>query len=255
MAKKILKLGLGRFRTDIERKSLRLLEKSLRLFDDDNKVHFLHIGKCAGASIKTIIDLINKNYGSELIISHDHQARLSFIPAKAPYFFSIRDPISRFCSAFYYRKNFFRSSPKAIREKNLMERKMLDKFAEANDLAESLFSDSLYGRYAFSAMKCIKHANKFQHSWFPNSEDVFDRRPPVCILRQENLQYDLLFLAKRLNLSEEYFLCERRINATDYSSAPPLSSQAVEKLKIWYAADFYFCNLAKSWIEKNQAHQ
>jgi hypothetical protein len=247
IAKNVFKFALGPFSPDVRKKSLRLL-------DDDKKVHFLHIGKCAGASIKEIINVINKNYGSKLIISHNHKVQLSDIPTDSPYFFSVRDPLSRFYSAFYYRKNFFRCSRKASREKNSIEKKMLDQFAEANDLAENLFSDTAYGRYAFSAMKYIKHANKFQHSWFSNIDEIFDKRPPICILRQENLQCDLLFLANKLNVDEEYVICGSRINSTDYSGAPPLSSNSVENLKIWYASDIYFYGLAKSWIDKNQSN-
>ena len=67
-------------------------------------VHFLHLGKNAGTTIKALVRKINQEAKTTLIAAHGHRITLSDLPKDAVYFFSIRDPIARFYSGFYSRK-------------------------------------------------------------------------------------------------------------------------------------------------------
>lgn len=187
-----------------------------------------------------------------MIMAHGHRIGLLDIPPHSRYFFSIRDPITRFYSGFYSRKR--KGQPRIYVEWGEGERKAFTRFPEANDLAENLFDSSSIGLLAFSAMQAIRHVKQPQHSWFPDLEEIFDSRPPICILRQENLEIDVRYLRKSLGLSEDLILETDHINAhkNDYSKTPPLSDRAVENLKRWYAADIHFYALASAWIERNQ---
>jgi hypothetical protein len=217
-----------------------------------NLIHFLHIGKCAGTTTKRFIQWANTKSGELIIMPHGHAIKLSFLPEDARYFFSIRDPITRFCSGFYERKR--KGQPRLYSEWSEKDRLAFTYFPEANDLAENLFSDSSAGLRAFMAMKCIGHVSQHQHSWFDNVEEVLTNRPPICILRQEQLETDLRFLARKLGLPEDFKLEADpvRSHRYDYTNAPPLSSRAVENLKLWYAADLQFHKLANAWIADNQ---
>jgi hypothetical protein len=213
-------------------------------------VHFLHIGKCAGTTIKALIEQINVRAGAQLILAHPHTVRLADLPAGAPYFFSVRDPVSRFYSAFYSRKR--RGQPRIYSEWTQGERKAFGRFAQATELAESLFTGSAVGRSAASAMATIGHVRQHQHSWFDNAERLFEDLPPLCILRQEHLAADVDGLITALGLEGEFDLETDPVKAhrNDYSQAAPLSDLAIANLKRWYAADIQFNALATAWIEE-----
>jgi hypothetical protein len=215
-------------------------------------IHFLHIGKCAGTTIKLLIQSINQNMQTPLIVAHKHKVRLADLPLGSRYFFSTRNPITRFYSGFYSRKRM--GQPRMHVPWSEAEQKAFEQFPEANDLAEAIFSDSLTGEQARCAMQSIKHVGQHQHEWFSDIEEVFATRPPLCILRQEHLAEDVLFLKSALNLSFDFTLETDSVRAhkNDYSNVPPLSELARANLEKWYGADIRFYAEATAWIEENQ---
>jgi hypothetical protein len=227
----------------------------LRYLNDGKYIHFFHIGRCAGTTIKAFIEQFNKKSQSFTIMAHEHKVGLSDIPQDSCYFFSIRDPIDRFYSAFYWRKGR-RNGAGPLQPSDSyseQERKAFSRFKDANDLAESLFADGVIGIHAFTAMQEIKHVNRPQHFWFSNVEEVFILRPPLCIIRPENMHEDLDVLASKFDiiLPEQ----QSRYHQNTYLNTTPLSSLAIENLRRWYAADIHFYELAKSWIALNQKNQ
>jgi hypothetical protein len=104
-------------------------------------------------------------------------------------------------------------------------------------------------------MKSIAHVRQPQHSWFSSIDEVFETRPPLCILRQENLQADMAALRRVLSSGEKWILESDGVKAhkNDYSNALPLSQRAIDNLRVWYAADIQFWRHANAWIEENQA--
>jgi hypothetical protein len=219
----------------------------VRYLNGNEYIHFFHIGRCAGRTIKELIKQLNKKSKSFTIMAHEHKVGLSDIPQNSCYFFSIRDPIDRFYSAFYWRKGRARRKSDDYSEQ---ERKAFSRFEEANDLAESLFAHDVNGIHAFTAMQEIKHVNRPQNSWFSSVEEVFFLRPPLCIIRLENMQKDLDFLASKLELVLP--AGQSRHHQNTYPNTPPLSARALDNLRKWYAADIHFYELAKSWIALNQ---
>lgn len=226
----------------------------LRYLDDDKYVHYLHIGRNAGTTIKEFNSRVSELTPIK-IMSHEHKISLSDIPPKADYFFSIRDPIERFYSAFYWRRR--RRDEAALSDVDSysdQERKAFTRFREANDLAENLFADGEVGLNAFAAMQEIKHIMRPQHSWFPTVEEVFVRRPPLAIVRLKKMREDLNFLAAKFQLDLDAIWREREVqhHQNNYADKPPLSPRAIENLKRWYATDFQFYEMANSWIAQNQ---
>ena len=223
--------------------------------EDLNTVHFLHIGKCAGTTIRVLIDEINQKSGYPKMVAHPHRTTLADLWASSDcpsYFFSIRNPITRFYSGFYSRKR--KGLPRIYVEWSDLERQAFEYFNDANDLAENLFKNSALGIEASSAMQSIRHVKDHQHSWFNDFEEIFHSRKPICILRQENLTEDVQYLFKKLNIVEKINLETDKVKAhkNDYSNKPPLSELAIENLKIWYAKDIIFYDLANNYIEINQ---
>jgi hypothetical protein len=226
----------------------------LRYLDDAKYVHFLHIGRNAGTTIKEFNDAVGAAGQGVAIMAHDHKVGLADLPEQANYFFSVRDPIERFYSAFYWRRKR-RDQAEEGDSYSEQERKAFSRFREANELAETLFADGTAGLHAITAMQDIKHVKRPQHSWFPTVEEVLDRRPPLCIVRLERMRGDLGFLCSRFGLDIDTVWPEkeaRHRHKNNDSDRPALSPKAVENLRRWYAADFQFYRLAMDWIAANQ---
>lgn len=213
-------------------------------------VNYLHIGKTGGSQIKYILNR-NSKKNFKFKILH-HSIKLSNLPYNEKYFFSIRDPISRFRSAFFYRKN--KGLPGVFQDWKLHEKKAFEIFSNANDLAENLFKSNTIGNCATAAMLSISHLCNQQSGWFEKNA-FFDLRPPVHIIRQEHLKDDMNVLLKKLFTQNDYDL-----NLTDdenvsrknkYPKDSKLSSLALMNLNKWYSSDIYFYKLCEDWIKNN----
>jgi len=220
-----------------------------RLFQKPRTVHYLHIGKCGGTAVKDLAGRVNQLRAGLRIVAHGHSVKLKDLPPDAPYFFAIRNPVTRFYSAFYMRKR--NEAPRLFREWSEGERAAYERFPEANDLAESLFGGMPLAGHAFAAMRSIGHMT-YQHLWF-DIGDLLKRRPPVGILRQEKLAEDVAALLRTLGIASEVSLPENptRARRNDYSSTPPPSAKAIENLERWYAADIEYYRLLNDWIESS----
>jgi hypothetical protein len=221
-----------------------------KLFPRQRPVHFLHIGKCGGTAVKDLADRINRLAGGPSIVTHGHSIKLKDLPHDAQYFFAIRNPVTRFYSAFYMRKR--NEQPRLYREWNDGERDAYEEFPEANDLAENLFAETPLGYKAFAAMQNIGHMS-YQHAWF-NIREILQVRPPLCILRQERLPDDVKYLLAKLNIVTDIALPEDRVRAHrgDYSTTPRPTEAAIQNLQRWYAVDIEYYRLVNEWIEKHQ---
>ena len=192
------------------------------------KIHYLHIGKTAGTTIKDFIKKHNE-IGENKIIAHPHEIVLARIPAEDTYFFSIRDPITRFKSAFYSRKR--KGQPRILVEWTKNETVAFQTFEHANDLAEALYEETDLGLKAFNAMQSITHIKSFQYQWV-HSFEYLKRRPPFFILKQETLNEDMKALQVKLGLKDILPLDDDpvRSHKNSYEKVPALSEKAVSNL-------------------------
>lgn len=216
-----------------------------------NRLVFLHIGKNAGTQITQLGQQLSQSGVHIEKVSHD--AKLRAIPDGTPYFFSIRDPISRFRSGFYSRKR--KGQPRLYVEWSRYEAFAFAKFEHANDLAEALFRKDARGLDATKAISSIRHTGMHQIDWFEGVLN-FDLRPPVWIIRQERFEEDLATLLKRLSVdvkASDLLISSdpRTAHKNDYTGAPELSELASANLKAWYARDFAFYDLCVDWMNRN----
>jgi hypothetical protein len=207
-------------------------------------IAFLHIGKNAGTEIADRMTMLNKS-GEISFEKMDHSVRLRNLAPRQQYFFSIRDPVTRFVSGFYSRKRMGR--PRLDLPWSRHESLSFRDFDHANDLAESLFRDCSVGRDASAAMNSIFHINAFQADWFQGKGHFLELRPPIWIIRVEHLEEDLRAFADRLGVS----LGDQngRLHHNDYSNTPPLSRLAKSNLLRWYQRDVEFYRQCQHWIE------
>ncbi|SFM23561.1 Sulfotransferase family protein [Ectothiorhodospira mobilis] len=220
----------------------------------DDVIHFLHIGKCAGTQIGNVIDQVNKSKGESVIVKNGHDVSLMGIPRGAPYFFSIRHPLTRFVSGFYSRKR--KGRPRIYSEWTSFEEYSFGEFVEASDLAESLFDEGMRGRQAVAAVKSIRHTAQNQFDWFCMCGAFLFVRPPLWIIRQECFEKDLrefMFRAGFSDLADQVRVEKDsvRSHANDYSGVPALSDKAKQNLLIWYSQDVQFYRMCEDWMEAN----
>lgn len=207
----------------------------------EDAIHFLHVGKAAGTQIKHLAE-----QSDEQIIVHRHDTRLRDIPRSAPYFFSIRNPVSRFYSGFYSRKR--KGRPVYDVPWTKCEAVAFRDFDHANDLAEALFEPGERGVQATQAMISIRHTGQNLVSWFFLQGNIFEVWPPLWIIRQEQFEQDFDEFLNRAGLERPAAPPADRLHANDYSDTPPLSELAKEKLRRWYAQDFAFYDACESWL-------
>ncbi|MEO1329987.1 MAG: hypothetical protein AAFW46_10015 [Pseudomonadota bacterium] len=213
-------------------------------------VHFLHIGKTAGTQVRMALKKIARRDQRFRFRAHPHRTGLKDLPADAAYFFTLRDPISRFRSGFYSRKR--QGRPRYDSPWSDDERRAFERFEHANDLAEALFRDDADGRAATAAMLSIVHVFRGQAEWFARRGAFLEAQPPLAILRQEHLSEDWGRFMTALGIDARLAATaieSGREHVNDYSGVPPLSERAIANLERWYAADRAFHRMCSHYVE------
>lgn len=215
------------------------------------KLNFLHIGKNAGTQIKLYAESLNAIQSKYLIVTHRHRTFLRDLPDNEAFFFSIRDPITRFYSAFYSRKR--KDAPRIYAEHSINEHLAFNEFEHANDLAEALFCDSKESIMAICAIKSIIHTSMNQIDFFSCQGNFFRTRPPFHIIRQEFFDFDIMNFQKKLGIKTSITIPIDRVksHANDYSNLPLLSDIALKNLTNWYSQDFEFYKACSCWLKDN----
>lgn len=211
-------------------------------------VHFLHIGKNAGTQVGVIVERVNAAVAPVSMIKHPHEVRLPDLPSRAPYFFSVRDPASRFVSGFYSRLR--KGQPRLYAEWTQHEERAFARFPHANDLAESLFAGGEDGREAARSIRSITHTARSQVDWFPMAGNLLEVRPPVWIIRQASFEADMQRTLERLGVELTVETTDDAVRAhrNDYDGVPALSPVARDNLAAWYAQDVAFVADCEAWL-------
>ena len=212
-------------------------------------IHFLHIGKAAGSQVRYLTSILNDSQTDWHFIKHRHRVSLRDLPRKAPFFFSIRRPHTRFVSGFYSRKR--KGQPRLFVDWKPNEKMAFKRFEHANDLAEALFADGQRGHDAFDAINAMNHTAKGLRAWFEKRGFFLDRRPPLGIIRQEHLDADWARLMTRLEIENPPAPTQDKTRAhrNDYADTPSLSDQARANLTRWYVQDIAFYDRCTAWID------
>ncbi len=212
-------------------------------------VHFIHIGKNAGTQIKRVAEALGPSDPKLRIVAHGHDVQLRHLPQEAPYFFSIRNPVTRFTSGFYNRKA--KGLPVRKVDWSADEARAFATFEHASDLAEALFADGTTGQSAWAAMASLRHAGQHQSDWFLQRGAFLEVRPPVHILRVEAFESDFKTLCGKIDLSQSALPKPDKAAArvTDYADIPALSDKAIANLEHWYARDVAFYQICAAWID------
>jgi hypothetical protein len=203
--------------------------------------HFLHIGKTGGSAIKAALRPFRKQCN---IAFHPHWFATANVPAGERFFFCVRDPVSRFISAFNSRLRMGR--PAGLVPWDADEEWAFARFQTPDALAAALgATDPAEARQARRAMRSIRHVRQHQNEWFPapaeNSLQKQARRV-LWIGFQESLDADFELLKSHMKLSADVFLpLDNALAHRAPENCPTvLTGEGRRNIAAWYAEDVRF---------------
>ena len=203
----------------------------------ERPLHFLHIGKTGGTAIKHALTPVA---AERQIVLHGHGARLSDVATGEQVIFLLRDPLSRFVSAFYSRQREGR--PRYVVPWTPEEEAAFGRFQTANALAHALSSTSpAERRKAERAMHIIAHVNSRYWDWLLGPDYLHSRGADIRFIGlQEHLAEDFAILRTRLGLPDTVRLPDDDVAAhrNPASVDRSLDETAIRNLSAWYAEDF-----------------
>ena len=198
--------------------------------------HFLHISKTGGSAIRHALLPIARRHG---LVLAGHWKYLRDVPAGEYAFFVVREPASRFVSAFNSRLRMGR--PKYDNPWTERERDVFAAFPTANVLAEALSSaDEERRRLARLGMGGIGHVNLPMWVWLDSPEYLAERRDSIAFVGfQDRLTSDFEALKRMLDLPRDVTLPTDPVvsHATPEHFETALSETARRNLAEWYARD------------------
>jgi hypothetical protein len=203
------------------------------------RIHFLHIGKTGGNSIRYALTPYLHCAGRQIVL-HPHETTLRDIPVGDRVIFCLRDPVERFVSGFNSRRRMGR--PKNNVPWNEAETEAFSAFETPNELAVALSSLEEYKRnQAIKSMNGIGHVKTHYHDWL-GSQSYLDLRKNdiLWIGWTDRLTTDFDGLKQRLGLPLECQLPTDSVQAhkrleTDTTTLDPVGE---ENIRQWYQADF-----------------
>jgi hypothetical protein len=225
-------------------------------------LHFIHIGKTGGTALKrALLDAglacraewddeavakVPATPFGRIVVHRQHAFRLRDLPPEDYAFFSLRDPISRFASAFLSRLR--KGLPRYYVEWTDQERAAFEAFPTPERLAHALASDDgEERRLAEWAMRNVKHMRPLKTYLGSRSDLRQNMARIVYIARQETLDTDwqqlkaLLELPSEVELPSDPLVAHRRDSTQD----APLDERAVEILRDWYKQDYRLLTLCE----------
>lgn len=211
-----------------------------------HKVHFLHIGKTGGSAIKHVLKkhLETPKYIIEL---HGHGTSLKDIPKGEYVVFFLRDPVSRFISAFYSRQR--KGQPRYYSEWSDQDKEVFEIFKTPNNMACSLADqNSKQHSLSIKAMKSIQHFTPYK-KWYIDFEYFNSRIEDVLYIGfQESLTTDFAELVNTLELPQSVAILPTddiaaHKNPKDLDKV--IDKNGVLALRDWYSDDIKFISLCK----------
>jgi glycosyltransferase involved in cell wall biosynthesis len=227
--------GLGR----------RLLPRKQASDDLRPPLHVMHIGKTGGTALNHVLVEHHEATQYKLMFG-GHEVTLADIPRGERFMFFIRDPLTRFVSAFNGRLREDR--PRYHYSWNEEERRAFAVFKTPDQLGSALSSDdSELRRQAEDAMHGIGHLNTGYSFWFGSADALRERSDDLFFIGfQDRLDDDFELLKQKLGLPREAEL--PRGDAAHQAPAEydaKLGEGARANLERWYEQDIVFVALCR----------
>lgn len=199
-------------------------------------VHLLHIPKTGGTAVWHALETWTKRGRYDLII-HPHATLLRDVPKGERVAFFLRDPVTRFVSAFYSRQR--QGRPHYNSPWSPGERRAFERFESPDALAVALAPGAALRAEAEAAMDAIHHMKSALH-WLSSEAYLLSRLPDLFHIGfQETLGADFerlkvqLVLPRSIALSDDAVVAHKNPAHLDYK----LSDAGVAAVEAWYAAE------------------
>jgi hypothetical protein len=201
------------------------------------------VGKTGGTALGQALVEHAGSSAYELVFG-GHEARLADVPVGDKAMFVVRDPLTRFVSAFNGRLREDR--PRYHYPWTDEERIAFNTFATPDELATALSARRRRRKQAERAMRGIGHLNT-PYSYWVGDEAAFRARVPdlFFIAFQERLDDDFELLKRKLGLPAEARLPSDETAAHRAPAGSPthLGDVARANLERWFARDLAFVEL------------
>jgi hypothetical protein len=218
-------------------------------------LNVLHIGKTGGTALKQVL-AENAEASRCKLLFRGHDVTLADVPEGEQFMFLIRDPLTRFVSAFNGRLREDR--PRYHYPWRDEERVAFAIFKTPDELARALSSDDGELRaQAEAAMLGIGHVNTPYTFWFPSERAFRARLDNVFFIGlQDRLDDDFETLKRKLGLGADVRMPrdETVAHKTPAGFESQLSETGRANLERWYAFDVSFVQLCRELAPRvNQA--
>jgi Sulfotransferase family len=214
--------------------------------DDRPPLNVLHIGKTGGTALKHVLSE-NVDACRYQLLFRGHDVTLADLPQGERFMFLIRDPLTRFVSAFNGRLREDR--PRYHYPWRDEERVAFAIFKTPDQLAVALSAaDAAEREQAENAMRGIGHVNTPYTFWFADEAAFRARIPDLFFIGlQERLNEDFELLKRKLGLTREVRLPgdETVAHKTPPGFEEQLSDRARANLERWYERDIALVRLCR----------
>jgi Sulfotransferase family len=232
----------------------RLKERARRVVQrirGQRPVHFLHIGKTGGTAVRYALREHTATKGF-VIRLHPHEVKLKDVPPGEQVIVFLRDPVTRFVSAFFSRQR--QGRPRYFSPWSPDEQAAFEHFTTPNQLALALSSvDDAERARAAKAMTTISLVKDTYASWLGTEEYFRSREADIFFVGfQESLNDDFEVLKARLGLPPGLALPADDVQAHRNPAHldKRLDDAGVANLRAWYKDDYRFVELCHDLIER-----
>jgi len=191
-------------------------------------LHLLHIGKTGGTAVREAL--------GKRVVVHGHDDVLADIPEGEQVIFFVRDPVTRFASAFYSRQR--QGRPLTFHPWTEGEERAFSAFSTPAELAHALAAGDERAR---DAMTEIRHIREPLSKWLVDEDYLRSRLGDVLFVgSQERLGSDfeqlkdLLGVPGRVRLPSDDVKAHRNPRDLDYA----LDDAGIRSIREWYAGDY-----------------
>ena len=207
-------------------------------------LHFIHVGKCGGTAI------MYNFMKNGIHLEQYHLNRPNNETIKQKYFLLwIRNPLSRFVSAFYHAKNTLQGDESLIPYRKDKKSfvfsetydNLISRFETANDLALNLSRGHLHNRK--NAMDCVfsgeEHILKGLGYYTYNGDFIHKNKNRIFVGRLEHFEQDLkYFVESKLKVPFTLHM-DNKIRENKNNNDKSLSQEAIDNLIAFYQDSDY----------------